>query len=249
MSPTPFQPSEIPTIDDLAAVVLSADATAWERRMKALMMRVTGAPYAQIATSMIASPAQLPRGYDAEYAARDVKWAVKEVIRIPVDQMIDRQRAVLLELQRVNMTRATDPIAPDTDAGNFILKCMEHEAKLFGLYAPSRVNVGISESEFGAQAAQLLTSPAALAALQALARQQQSQLGAVPLPQVTLSRPVAAEILHAAEVIDAETVDIAGDIEIEVQTDGEPPVMPTDSGAGLPGPVSSMDVDDGWSNL
>jgi len=58
---------------------------------------------------------------------------------------------------RTNYPLAIDKTAPRCfEAQQKILECLAHEAKLTGLYAPARVNVGIGEEEFGRQAAELL---------------------------------------------------------------------------------------------
>lgn len=130
--------------DDIANAVPAEDATIWDRRMRALTLRNAGATYAKIAQTLQISQ---------ERARQDVNRAIKEVVKLPVDQMVDRQRAILLDITRRNYTAALDG---DREAQGVIIRCLEHEAKLYGLYAPARVSIGISEAEFGQQAADLL---------------------------------------------------------------------------------------------
>lgn len=112
--------------------------------MKALTMRNAGATFPRIAEQL---------GISEAMARKDVRKAIAEVVQLPVDQMVERQRAILLDITRVNYPAA---MSGDREAQAVVLRVLEHEAKLYGLYAPARVNVGISESEFGAQAAELL---------------------------------------------------------------------------------------------
>ena len=133
-----------PTPDDIARGALPEDSAIWERRMKALTMRNAGATFARIAEELGVSEMQI---------RKDVRKAIAEVVELPVDQMVSRQRAILLDLTRVNYPAA---MRGDRDAQSTLLKVLEHEARLYGLYAPARVNIGISEAEFAQQAAELL---------------------------------------------------------------------------------------------
>lgn len=136
------------TLNDIAEAELAEDATAWDKRMQALTMRNAGGTYARIAETF---------GISIELARKWVHQATRDVVKMPVDQMVDRQRAILLDITRVNYPAAMDKTNPEhREAQSTIIRCLEHEAKLYGLYAPARVSVGISESEFGQQAADLL---------------------------------------------------------------------------------------------
>jgi hypothetical protein len=137
-----------PTIDDLAEATLAEDATLWDKRMQALTMKNAGTTYQRIAAHFDI-PVQRARDW--------VHRAIRDVVKLPVDQMVDRQRSILLDILRVTYPDAMDRSNPDRrEAQGVIIRCLEHEAKLYGLYAPARVSVGISESEFGQQAADLL---------------------------------------------------------------------------------------------
>lgn len=131
---------------DIAAAALPPDSAIWERRMKALTMRNAGATWPKIAEAL---------GVSERQVRMDVRKAIAEVVRLPVDQMVDRQRSILLDITRVNYPAA---ISGDRDAQAMLLRVLEHEAKLYGLHAPARVNVGIAENEFGALAAELLSA-------------------------------------------------------------------------------------------
>jgi len=137
--------------EDVANADLADDATAWDKRMQALTLRNMGATYAKIGEQLY--------GGSTQKAKNAVQKATAEVVQLPVDQMVNRQRSILLDITRRNYPRAMDTTDPEhREAQGVIIRCLEHEAKLFGLYAPQRVQVGISETEFGQQAAELLAA-------------------------------------------------------------------------------------------
>lgn len=156
-----------PTAAQLASGELGTgeDVTVWERRMKALTMRNAGATFARIADQL---------GISETRARDDVRKATAEVVQLPVDKMVERQRSILLDITRVNYPAA---MSGDRDAQTVLLRVLEHEAKLYGLYAPARVNVGVSETEFANQAAELL-----------------SVLGTEPLRELAGEPPLDAEL-------------------------------------------------------
>jgi hypothetical protein len=133
--------------EQLAVVDLPSDAPLAERRLAALNLRyIRGMTYAQIADELNISEKR---------AADWVLRAARDTCRRPIDAKLDRQHTVLNSL----ITGAFDEAqGGDNDARMFVLRCLEHAAKLDGLYAPARVQVGISETEFGAQAAALLAA-------------------------------------------------------------------------------------------
>lgn len=159
------------TPDDVAAGIPAPDETLWERRMRALTMRNAGATYAKIAEQL---------GVSTLTVRKDVRLALREVIAETAEDMVARQRAVLLDMTRANYPAA---LQGDLGAQNAIVRCLEHEAKLFGLYAPTRVAVGVSDTEFASQAAELITA-----------------LGLEPPAEL-------ARVLPGPEVIDAETIE------------------------------------------
>lgn len=170
------------TMEDVAdgKAALAEDARLWDRRMQALSMRNGGATFAQIANALNVSRAT---------AMRDVDAAFSEVVRVPVDKLVDRQRAILLDITRTNYVMAMDrrPEAREAAqaAQGIIIRCLEHEAKLYGLYAPTRVAVGINEADFGQQARDLLmhVGYGPLAELAGVSKAEMEQaLGSAPPP-------------------------------------------------------------------
>ncbi len=134
------------TPEDVAFGVPAPDETLWERRMRALTLRNAGLTYAKIGDQ---------QGTNAQTARSDVRAALREVINETAEDMLARQRSVLVDLQRAHYPAA---LQGDRDATGAVLRCLEHEAKLFGLYAPSRVSVGVTDTEFAAQAVELITA-------------------------------------------------------------------------------------------
>lgn len=130
--------------EDFANGVIPEDETLWERRSRVLTMRNAGATYQAIAKQLNISTAT---------ARNDLRKALREVISETAEDMLARQRSVLMDLQRVNYPAA---LGGDKDAQGMVLRVLEHEAKLFGLYAPSRVAVGVTDVEFAEQAASLI---------------------------------------------------------------------------------------------
>lgn len=160
--------------DDIAEAELLEDAEIWERRYKALTMRNAGASWHKIAEAL---------GVGVYIVQKDVRVAMAEVVKVPVDEMVARQRSILLDLTRVNYTAA---LSGDREAQTQLLRVLEHEAKLYGLYAPTRVQVGISETEFAAQAAELLTA-----------------LGTEPLRELAGLEPTPAPVIEGEVITEA----------------------------------------------
>lgn len=163
------------TVADVAAAHVAEDETLWERRMRALTMRNAGATYRQVAEKIGVSPAQ---------ARKDVSLALREVVAESTDDMISRQRSILFDIQRANYSAAA---SGDIDAAKLILSTLEREAKLFGLDAPTRVNVGVSDVEFAEKTATLIESlglrpPKELATMSARLREDAALDAEIVLP-------------------------------------------------------------------
>lgn len=185
----------------------AADTDNWDRKMRALTLRNAGATYPKIAETF---------GISELLAKRWVRAAIREVVELPADQMVQRQRAILLDLNRANYQAA---LGGDRDAQLMVLRCLEHEAKLFGLYAPQRVNVGISEADFAQQAADLLAAvgPAPLRELAGLrdvdtpANGENRSAGA-SAPGIGIPDDVVD-----AEVVDADVIEPEPELEPELE--------------------------------
>ncbi len=134
------------TTTDLDVAAVADDETVLERRARALTLRNAGATFRQIADKTGVSPTQ---------ARKDIEVALREVVAESAESMIARQRAVLHDIVRANYAAAA---SGDIDAARVILSTLEREAKLFGLDAPTRVNVGVSDVEFAERTATLIES-------------------------------------------------------------------------------------------
>lgn len=116
-----------------------------ERRAGAVRMRVCGMSLAHIARQ---------HGYaDEREAADDIRSYLDELLLIPASEWVARQAAVTMDMMRAAYKRALDG---DTDAMKQIKDMMDHQAKLFGLYAPTRHKVSADDNNFSVTAASLI---------------------------------------------------------------------------------------------
>lgn len=163
------------------------DSQLWERRYKALTLRNGGATYKQIADRT---------GVSMQMARKDVQAALREFVRAPAEEMIAQQRAILHDLRRAHYPRA---LSGDPDSTKAVMACLEHEAKLFGLHAPARVNLGITDTEFAQEAVKLIAGLPrdAMADLHRQARTDAAEHGEV-LDAEVIPAPSAEEVAAEA---------------------------------------------------
>ena len=151
------------TIESASAHV-AEDETIFERRARALTLRNAGATFRQIAEKT---------GVSTATARKDIEAALRDVVAETAESMIARQRAIIFDVTRANYAAAA---SGDIDAARLILACLEREARLFGLDAPTRVSVGVSDVEFAERTASLIQSlglqpPKELAAMSSALRE------------------------------------------------------------------------------
>lgn len=149
---------------EVAVDVVHEDETLFERRARSLTLRNAGATFRQIAEKTGVSPGT---------ARHDVEAALREVVAESAEAMIARQRSMINDIIRANYAAMA---SGDVDAARLVLSSLEREAKLFGLDAPTRVNVGVSDVEFAEKTASLieslgLTPPKELAVMSAKLRE------------------------------------------------------------------------------
>jgi hypothetical protein len=116
-----------------------------ERRAGAVRLRNAGASIARVALAL---------GYaDEAEAARDITTYLDDLLRIPASEMVARQQAIIMD-----MTRAcyTDAMSGSVESVTAIRQLMDHQAKLFGLYAPTRHKVSAEDNSFSDSAARLI---------------------------------------------------------------------------------------------
>lgn len=147
-SPAPNGHSVPVTPDDITRAVMAGvgapvDEERWERRMKALTLRNAGYTFAVIAAQL---------GVSATVVRADCRLAMREVLSETVEEAVARQVSVLRDMQHGAYSGA---MTGDKDSIMAIVRCLEQEAKLKGLYAPARLAVGISDVDFAEQAASL----------------------------------------------------------------------------------------------
>lgn len=199
------------------------DETLWERRMQAVSLRNGGMTFAQIAAVQGISPAMV---------RRDIEAALRDYMSGQMDLLIASHRSIVADMRRANYPGM---LRGEKEPAKTILDGMAHEAKLLGMYAPTRVVTGVNEVEFSERFVELINavSPNTLKELLS---------GAI--------RRNAAD--HADDPVDAEVVADPGDHGqgpgggAGDELDPGPGVVEPDTGP-LPDPGPA--ADDGWSNL
>lgn len=198
------------------------DDELFERRMQVLSLRNGGMTYRAIASGLGISP---------DTARRDEIWARRYIGRDDIEAVINTQRSIILDGRRANY-RAY--LSGDKDATVAIFKGLDHEAKLLGLYAPTRIQTGPSHVDFAEQAAELIAqvSPNTLKEL---------LRGTAIDPNVQRVDP---------EPVDVEVVDEVPPGDSGTAAPAEEP-GPADGGSvGLSGHLPRDTYDnDGWSNI
>lgn len=148
-----------------------------ERRLVALRLHTAGASYQTIADKL---------GVSRSTVQNDIKAQLKAELRESADDMIARQKAVVRDVLRVHYSRALSGDIPSTKA---VMDALSHQAKLFGLWAPTRVNV-VSDEDFSVTLARMMMD-----------------LGLNPPAELAAAVPTYAEV----QVLEAETDDIETD--------------------------------------
>lgn len=117
-----------------------------ERRASAIRLRNLGASVPKVALAL---------GYtDAAEAQADLIAGLREINMIPAAEMVARHQAIIMDLTRACYSNA---LTGDTNSVKAIRELMDHQAKLFGLYAPTRQRVAIGDDmDFTSNAATLL---------------------------------------------------------------------------------------------
>ncbi|CPT94394.1 Uncharacterised protein [Mycobacteroides abscessus] len=186
------------------------DETTFERRIRVVMLRNAGVTFTDIARKESISTTQ---------ARKDLTAGLRDLLADTAEDMIARQRSVIIDVQKANYKKMLEG---DVDAARLILSSLEREAKLFGLDAPTRVNVGVSDIEFAEKTAALIES-----------------VGGTPPADLLKAIGHRADAIghRAGAVIDAEVV----------TEDRAEPVAPAADPAPAPGwqPVAA----DEWSNI
>lgn len=120
-----------------------------ERRAATLRLRAEGKTLAQIASEL---------GISVPTASRDITTAIREICRPDAEEIIAVQRRIIDDIRSAVYAKAT---RGNLGAIDRLIRTMEHEAKLFGIYAPARVDVGLDGVDFEARERELLAQIAA----------------------------------------------------------------------------------------
>lgn len=214
------------------------DETLWARRLQVLSLRNAGMTYQQIANAQGISPAMV---------RRDEQIALRELASGQIDLIIAKHRSVVLDAQRANypaMLDGSDRKA-QVAATKIIFDGLTHEAKLLGLYAPTRVVTGVSEVEFSERFVDLI-----------------SQVSPDTLKELLRGSTGLARHAgqHADQPVDAEVVTFPGNAgpgAADAALAAPPAGPPADAPGGQPGagvdaaPARDepADDDDDWSNI
>lgn len=149
--PTGETGDRLPSRDEITAALTKAlsstpavDEELWERRMRALFLRNMGGTFTQVATEL---------GVHPDTARADVKIALREVMAMTMEDRLARQLSILQDLTRGAYAGAMNG---DKDSIMAIVRCLEQEAKLCGMYAPTRQITAPSDIDFSQQAATLI---------------------------------------------------------------------------------------------
>lgn len=139
-----------------------------EQAVAAIRMRNAGASIVQVSEKL---------GVTVREASDLVAMGLRAILREPAENLIANQQAIVRDVVRAMYAPMA---AGDPQASRQIIMALDHQAKLFGLYAPTRVHVGITDEDFALTATRLMKS-----------------IGVTP-PQ---------QAIEASPVIDAETDD------------------------------------------
>ncbi|SKX80703.1 Uncharacterised protein [Mycobacteroides abscessus subsp. bolletii] len=183
------------------------DETTFERRIRVVMLRNAGVTFTDIARKESISTTQ---------ARKDMTAGLRDLLSDTAEDMIARQRSVIIDVQKANYKKMLEG---DIDAARVILSSLEREAKLFGLDAPTRVNVGVSDIEFAEKTAALIES-----------------VGGTPPADLLKAIGHRAGATGNGAVIDAEVVT-------------DPAAEPVDSADPAPAPGWQPVAADEWSNI
>lgn len=120
------------------------ELAAAERRVAAIRLRNAGASVAQVADKL---------GISRQQAQDDIATGLREILREPAENLIANQQAIVRDVIRAMYAGMA---AGDPKASAQVMKALEHQSKLFGLFAPTRVIHTITDEDFAATAARLI---------------------------------------------------------------------------------------------
>ena len=127
------------------AAQLPAVMKAAERRNRAFKLRSAGATLVEIANALNSSTSVISRDIQ-RVIAETANNGVEEVRAVQVQNIATIRMALMPKVQR-----------GDVQATDRILRLLDHEAKLFGIYSPVKAMVQVaSDADFADTAARLL---------------------------------------------------------------------------------------------
>lgn len=123
---------------------IEAEIANTELCVSAIRLRNAGASVPQIADKLNITPARV---------STVITTGLREIMREPAEELIANQQAIIRDVVRAMY----GPMAKgDIGATKQLMQALDHQSKLFGLYSPSRVQVGITDEDFSVTASQLM---------------------------------------------------------------------------------------------
>lgn len=132
-----------------------------ERRTRIIRARNAELPITTIAKN---------ENLTVEQVIAEIRAGLRDALKVPAETLIARQLTQIADMRKALYVQM---LQGDQGAIDKLLKVADHEAKLFGLYAPQRVTLGLSTEDFALTAARLMSeingplTPAMQAALAA----------------------------------------------------------------------------------
>lgn len=139
---TPTTPDPEP--DPELAPVAVGDLQRADRRAECMRLRNRGMTYTAIGEKL---------GISVDTVSRDIQRGLKAILREPAEDMVATQRSIVRDIRAAMYPYM---LAGDEKAADRILKSLDHEAKLFGLYAPERVSINGGNEDFATTAVKLM---------------------------------------------------------------------------------------------
>lgn len=129
---------------DPAEAISVADIQRADRRAECMRLRNRGMTLTAIGEKL---------GINASTVSLDIQRGLKAILREPAEEMVATQRSIIRDIRAAMYPYM---LAGDEKAADKIMKTLDHEAKLFGLYAPERVSINGGNEDFATTAVKLM---------------------------------------------------------------------------------------------
>jgi hypothetical protein len=150
-----------------------------ERRNEVLTLRAAGFTWRHISERT---------GVTVTTVQRDYEIAVRDSVRDTAQELAARQQAIITKTIHVNWAGF---LQGEPAATKHVYQALERQARLFGLDAPARVRVAVTDEDFSVTMARMMV-----------------EIGLRPPPELAAALPAAEKPADLPEEpVDAETVD------------------------------------------